>query len=283
MTQKCIISAAVHVAQVSCSRTFVLLLFKSFCWGSFKFLRRTTEGQMKSSLFRPWISWITAWTQKKQLCELVSRYESRYLDLYSASSVLWLCLSSPDDCWVKLTGVQVDEAKGDGDGKLPCHAQNDGQHLDVLWRRGKTLRSRNNSYIPAPPPLPCFIVLSRTCSVVINVSGGQNLWICVTRVWCGEVSVPLTFSLCAFLLRRCLFFQSHCWLPTCTSPCKPCTCSLFWEPFWRGRPWLWLVGFRWRKWGQGLLNSLSKDKLQDCNSVFTRCHVEMLGDFNVGE
>lgn len=59
---------------------FVLLLLKSFCQESFKFLRKTTEDQMKSSLFRPWISWITAWTQKIQLCELVSRYKFRYLN-----------------------------------------------------------------------------------------------------------------------------------------------------------------------------------------------------------
>lgn len=41
-------------------------------------------------------------------------------------------MSSPDDGWVKLTGVQVDETKGDGDGKLPNHAESDGQRLDVL-------------------------------------------------------------------------------------------------------------------------------------------------------
>lgn len=86
------------------------------------------------------------------------------------------------------------------------------------------------------PPLPCFIVLSVTCSVVINMSGAQNLWICVTRVRCGEVSVPLTFSLCAFLLCCCLLFQSHCWLQTGTivtvKIINHSRRPLFWEPLW---------------------------------------------------
>lgn len=46
------------------------------------------------------------------------------------------CLFLPDDGRVKLTGVQVDETKGNGDCKLPCHAKSDGQRLDVLQRRG---------------------------------------------------------------------------------------------------------------------------------------------------
>lgn len=41
-------------------------------------------------------------------------------------------LYSPDDCWVQLTGVQVNEAKGDGDGKLSCHTQNNSQNFKVL-------------------------------------------------------------------------------------------------------------------------------------------------------
>lgn len=38
----------------------------------------------------------------------------------------------PDDGGVKLTSVQVDKTKGNGDGKLSDHAQSDGQRLDVL-------------------------------------------------------------------------------------------------------------------------------------------------------
>ena len=29
----------------------------------------------------------------------------------------------PDDGWVKLTGVEVDQTKGDGNGKLPGHTE----------------------------------------------------------------------------------------------------------------------------------------------------------------
>lgn len=50
----------------------------------------------------------------------------------------WACfrtrLSSPDDGWVELTGVKVDETEGDGDGKLPRHGQSDGQGVDVLQK-----------------------------------------------------------------------------------------------------------------------------------------------------
>ena len=49
--------------------------------------------------------------------------------------MLWVCLRSPDGGRVELTGVQVDETKGNGDGKLPYHTERDGQCLDVLWRR----------------------------------------------------------------------------------------------------------------------------------------------------
>lgn len=132
--------------------------------------------------------------------------------------MFWLCLSSPDDCRVKLTGVQVDEAKGDGDGKLPCHAQNDGQHLDVLWRRGKTLRSENNSYIPAPPPLPMFY------GIITNMLGGHK---CVWRTksmnlcnksaeWRSECTTDIQ-PLCFPSPLLSVFFQSHCWLSTRTS------------------------------------------------------------------
>lgn len=38
----------------------------------------------------------------------------------------------PDDGWVKLTGVQVDQAKGDCNSKLSYHAESDSQGLDVL-------------------------------------------------------------------------------------------------------------------------------------------------------
>ena len=31
----------------------------------------------------------------------------------------------PDDSWVELTGVEVDETKGYGNGKLPCHTEDD--------------------------------------------------------------------------------------------------------------------------------------------------------------
>lgn len=51
-----------------------------------------------------------------------------------------MCLDSvlflPDDRWVKLTGVQVDESKGDSDGKLPYHAESDRQYFNVLWEEG---------------------------------------------------------------------------------------------------------------------------------------------------
>lgn len=40
--------------------------------------------------------------------------------------------SSPDDGWVEFAGVKVDEAEGDGDGKLPGHGESDGQGVDVL-------------------------------------------------------------------------------------------------------------------------------------------------------
>lgn len=55
------------------------------------------------------------------------------LGLFSAS-----CLSSPDDGWVELTGVKVDETEGDGNGKLPRHGQSDGQGIDVLQKGQKT-------------------------------------------------------------------------------------------------------------------------------------------------
>lgn len=42
---------------------------------------------------------------------------------------------SPDDGGVELAGIQVDEAEGNGDGKLSRHGQKDGQHLDVLVNR----------------------------------------------------------------------------------------------------------------------------------------------------
>lgn len=52
------------------------------------------------------------------------------------SKIHEFCLSIPDDCWVKLTSVQVDQTKGDGNGKLPCHTEGDGQSLNVLWSKG---------------------------------------------------------------------------------------------------------------------------------------------------
>lgn len=42
------------------------------------------------------------------------------------------CWSSPDDGRVEFTGVKVDEAEGDGDGKLAGHGESDGQGVDVL-------------------------------------------------------------------------------------------------------------------------------------------------------
>lgn len=67
--------------------------------------------------------------------------------------------SLPDDGWVKLTGVQVDETEGNGNGKLPCHAESNGQRLDVLWKRGGELgRGKEVRGTVKEKNVPCLIV-----------------------------------------------------------------------------------------------------------------------------
>lgn len=47
--------------------------------------------------------------------------------LFPGAVCVLFSLFLPDDGWVKLTGVQVDETKGNGNGKLPRHRESDGQ------------------------------------------------------------------------------------------------------------------------------------------------------------
>lgn len=55
-----------------------------------------------------------------------------------------ILLFLPDYSRVKLTGVEVDETKSNGDGKLSCHAQNDGQNFNVLWKTRKKETSKTS-------------------------------------------------------------------------------------------------------------------------------------------
>lgn len=95
-------------------------------------------------------------------------------------------LDIPDNCGVKLTSVQVNQTKCNGNSKFSCHTQDYSQYFDILKQRERIKQLNYSTFI-------CNNVLVVSCWETLPVAGHSRAALNVGSD--TSLNVPQTCSL----------------------------------------------------------------------------------------